>query len=110
MFAQRIEACPQRISVETMIARLTLLTFDQDAGLFQSASVMAQEGERDTDSIGDVLAGALLAVGKKLHDLKSGCVAQSFEDFGTLGKIELAHSAMLPALLSLHKLDSCMTV
>lgn len=75
----------QRLLVEPVIARLALLALDQNAGFLQGAGVVAEQRQRNIDGVGDVFTGAFLAVYQEFHDLESGRVTQSLEDFGSLG-------------------------
>ena len=103
---QRAQAGFQGFLVEPMVAGLSLLALDHDSGFFQRPRVMAKQGQRDVDGIGNVLAGSLLAIGQEFYDLQSGRVAQGFENFGALIQVELAHRAMLLAFGVIGKLNA----
>ena len=106
LLIQRTKTGLQAGSIQSMVARLTLLALDQEPGFFQGSGVMAEQRQRDLHGIGNIFAGTLLSIGQEFHDLQPGGVAQSFEDFGTVGQIKLAHRAMLLPLNRTGKLNA----
>ena len=66
---QGAEAAFEGFAVEAVVAGLALLAFDDQAGFFEAAGVMAEQGQGDLDGVGDVFAGALFSVPEVFHDL-----------------------------------------